>query len=430
MPIKTNNTTTFTNNPSLEGVAKDLNNVLRSDSEKSTIPITLDGVFKKVDSYRDDFVKKSVSSKQDPLYLTFGLRFDFFPRVGESESILPGLLTGSARNFLNDRNDTLRVQKLDYFTRQLQRYSIDEPWFFQTLSGVDNLMTFDINHGGRSIERKRITIGALETIDMKFMALIDSYRSVIYDKKFMRETLPVSAKRFDMSIYLMDPRNLVKADNGKLVLDNDSQGIVVIKCYDCEFHFDDFSTFFGSLDNADIGKSRTHSFSISVGRIYDTYNLPTGALYGYGGVGYYSEDQKQDYNFLTNLIRPESRSFAEIGNHQKVENEKYDISKKLVENPDIEAEIVLEEDEKSNLGSQIETDTLFIEESNVETTIGQLEIKQIDINTNIENITPISNRNVTEITEIGIEENNNASNQLNTEILNTISNGVRTIINE
>lgn len=411
----------------------DTNTQNKRDESRQNTPITLDGVFKKFDTYREDFIKKSNTNidKQDPLWLTFGIRFDFFPRIGESESLLPGLLTGNARKFLNNRGDTLRVQKLDYFTRQLQKFSIDEPWFFQTLGGVDQLMSFNIEDGGRSIKRKKITIGALETIDMKFMALIDSYRSVIYDKKYMREVLPTNTKRFDMSVYVMDPRNIVKSENGNLEIDNDSQGVIVLKCYDCEFHFDDFSAFIGNLDNADIGKARTHNFSISVGRIYDTYNLPTGVLYGYGGTGYFSEDEKQDYNFLINLVRPQSRPFGEIGNHQKIENEDYQniIEKRKIKNPETEEENVLEEDEKPSNGTVLD-ESLFIEEFNNETTINGIEVKENNREIEIQNITPVSANNETEIGEIKITESTNVNRTLNTEILNVVSNKVRTIINE
>jgi len=430
MPVTSNKKTQFTNNPPSTGSGKTLNDFKKRDAEKSVIPITLDGVYKKVDSYRDDFVKASIKERQDPLYLTFGLRFEFFPRIGESESLSPGLLTGAARDFLNSRNDTLRIQKLDYFTRQLQKFSIEQPWFFQTLSGVDKLMSFDISKGSRSAERKKITIAALETVDMKFMAFIDAYQSLIYDKKYMREVLPINTKRFDMSIYLMDPRNLVKRNKSSLELDEDSQGVIVIKCYDCEFHFDDFSTFTSSINNSTIGDPRSHSFGISVGRIYDTYNLPTGALYGYGGIGYYSDDRKTDYNFLRNLIRPESRSFAEIGNHQKVEIDKYDVSKSITKNPKQEAEIVLEEDQKQELITLVETEPLFVEESSNTIEITGIEPKGVNIITNIERVIPTSNRNITEISEIEIQENNSLSSTLNTEILQAISNGVRTVINE
>lgn len=430
MPINSNKKTTFTNNPSLTGTGKDLNDLRKKDAEKSVTPITLDGVYKKVDSYRDDFIKTSINESQDPLYITYGLRFEFFPRIGESESMAPGLLTGAARSFLSSRNDTLRIQKLDYFVRQLQKFSIEQPWFFQTLSGADNLLSFDIEKGSRSAERKKITIGALETVDMKFMAFVDAYRSLVYDKKYMREVLPTNTKRFDMSIYIMDPRNIVKRNKSKLELAEDSQGIIVIKCYDCEFHFNDFATFIGSIDNAIIGQPRTHSFSISVGRVYDTYNLPTGQLYGYGGIGYYSDDKKSDYNFLTNLIRPQSRSFAEVGNHQKVENDKYDVSKSIVKNPKQEAEIVLEEDEKQNLITLVENEPLFVEDAGNKTEITGIEPKGTTRNISIENLVPTSNRNITEISEIEIQENNTNSSVLNTEILQAISNGVRTIINE
>ena len=278
------------------------------------------GVQKKVDEFRENFVSQSSSSRslQDPLFLSYGLNFNFFERIGESESLLPGLLSGSAREYLNKRGDTQRVLKLDYFTQMLRTISIDEPWYFQSLTGIDKLMEIDLTKGMRSENRKKITLSTLETIDMKMMSMIDAYRSVTIDKKYMRSVIPENLKRFDLTVYIIDPRIILKKNRSSMEIDRDSQGIITLKLYDCEFHFDSFSGFVGNLDNSDPGSTpRGHSFDISVGRIYDTYNLPTDRLYGYGGSGYSSDDSNQDYNFLSNIIRSNSVNMAEVGNERR-----------------------------------------------------------------------------------------------------------------
>lgn len=277
------------------------------------------GVVKKADQYRDDFIRSSSDGVQDPLYLTFGLNFNFFQRLEESESLLPGLLSGDARRYLSKLGDTQRVNKLDYFTNMLRRISIDEPWYFQTLDGLDKVMEIDLSKGMRSENRQRLTFTTLETIDMKIMSMIDAYRSVTTDKKFMRTILPENLKRFDLTVFVIDPRVIVKKERGGFIVDRDTQGIIGLKLYDCEFHFENFSPFVGSLNNSDIGAPRGHSFDISIGRIYDIYNLPTGFLYGFGGSGYSSDDNKSDYNFLSNVLRSNATNFAEIGNERRVD---------------------------------------------------------------------------------------------------------------
>lgn len=328
---------------------------------KNTNNKTGPGITKKADQFREDFVRSSADSDsvQDPLYLTFGLNFNFFERIGESESLLPGLLSGAARRYLNNRGDTQRVQKLDYFNSILRRITIDEPWYIQSLNGLDKLMNIDLEKGLRSVSRERITITTLETIDMKVMSMIDAYRSATIDKKFIRTVLPENLKRFDLTVYVIDPRIIIKKEGGGFVVDNDAQGIITLKLYDCEFHFDNFTTFIGNLNNAEIGEPRSHTFDISVGRIYDTYNLPTSYLYGVGGSGYSSDDSNQEYNIISNVFRSNSANLAEVGNERRVV-----YKPDQVKNTKNVGKLNVEEESDNSITSQLSQPTELEKESN------------------------------------------------------------------
>jgi hypothetical protein len=276
---------------------------------------------KKYDDLVNNFINKSSDTKglvQDPLMITFSLRFDFFSRLGnESFSMQPGLLNGDARRYLSNNGDTLRVQKLDYFVSLLRTITVEEPWTFSELSGVETLMTLDTKKGFRNNDSSKLTITALETIDMRTLSFMEAYRSIVYDKVYMRQVLPKSLRMFDMSVAVIDPRILKKIDkDGKLVYDDDSQGVIVLKLEDCEFDFNSYS-FLSSL-NHNPTTTISHKFDIKVGRVYETYNLPTKILFGYGGLGYFSDDKRPDYNPLSSILRPKTGNMAEVNNGRKI----------------------------------------------------------------------------------------------------------------
>lgn len=276
----------------------------------------------KYDKFRNKFIRSSINDIQDPAYITFGLKFNFFPRIITGASPEPGLLTGLTRRYLQSRGDTLRVNKLDYFITLLKRFSIDEPWWFTSISGIDKLFTIDYTKG-RLAAGANISVTARESVDLKFLSLLESYRSLVTDKVYMREILPRNLRKFDLNIYLIDPRILTRIQNGKLEYDDDQQGVIVLKLEDCEFDLKTSYSQLATVSNEEFKTPLTHSFSISVDRVYEMYNLPTNTIFGYTGTGYYSDDHKDDFNFLTNLIRPKSTLFAESGNERSVKTDKY-----------------------------------------------------------------------------------------------------------
>lgn len=280
-------------------------------------------MYTRYDNIRNKFVNSSVESIQDPLSLVFSIRFDFFPRIGNDDFLQPGLLTGDARRYLLSMDDDARVMKLDYFVRMLRFFSVDEPWWFTNISGLDSILKI-VQGGGRLKGEEQITITARESLDMKFLSMMESYRSMVNDKKFMRSMLPRNLKRFDCTVYLLDPRILLKEEDGELVYDNDSQGIVAFKLEDCEFNFNDSTAYASSISNTeDVKGDISHSFSIVPLRVYEIYNLPTKISFGYTGTGYYSDDSKPDFNILTNTLRPPSMLMAEIGNEREINNQSY-----------------------------------------------------------------------------------------------------------
>jgi len=249
----------------------------------------------------------------------------------------------------------------------LRFFSVNEPWWFTSVSGLENILK--ITQGGARLKGEdQITITARESIDMKFISMMESYRSLVNDKKFMRSVLPRNLKRFDCTVYLLDPRILLKEENGEFVYDNDTQGIVAFKLEDCEFNFNDSTSYASSVSNTDSKGEISHSFSIVPLRVYEIYNLPTKISFGYTGTGYYSDDSKPDFNILTNTLRPPSMLMAEIGNEREIDSTSY---KEFTTGFNkIGIEDVFEETPKENIVLQ----NLVVESNeNVELSLEQLE---------------------------------------------------------
>lgn len=346
----------------------------------------------KYDVYRNRFISSAINGIQDPAYITFGLRFDFFHRLeGGGYSLDPGLLTGETRRYLLAKGDMLRVNKLDYFINLLKRFTIEEPWWITSLSNINELFKLDLN-GGRLKDDYVMTVTSRESVDLKFLSFMEAYRSISVDKVFMREMLPKNLKKFDMNVYLIDQRVLLKPSTKKnLQYANDYQGIVVLKLVDCEFVFDGYSSL-DKISNETPSDEVTHSFGIKVDRVYEVYNLPTSVIYGYTGTGYYSDDMKQDFNFITNLIRPKSTTFAESGNERYIKNQEYS---NYVKTNKIDIENIEEESAEEALESRkIEINGVpIIETPKSQIDLGVLDPKEIrrnEIPLNLDN-PPVEN---------------------------------------
>ncbi len=274
----------------------------------------------KIDKYKERFLSET-SGKIDRFYPTFGIKFDFFPRIIKGESVEPGLLNGRARDFFSARNDNLRIIKLDYMISLLKTFTITKPWYIKKITGLNNLMKINIENGRRLGKDATLDLEIDEDIDLKTLSFMDSYRSIVYDKKNMRHTLPTNLSRFDMKVYVTDIRNVLEnagSREGNLNVGEDVAGVVVYNLYDCNFEIQDFN-FVNSINNEFDKTAIRHSIKIKVGRIYEQYNLPTERPFGVLGEGYASNDFDTDYNFLGNLFRINSLNEAELGNVYEIE---------------------------------------------------------------------------------------------------------------
>lgn len=211
----------------------------------------------------------------DPSFVTFRILFDFEPIVSNDE-VMQGLLLNESRDesaisYLRRTGELERANALKEFTWLLSRISNDFPWFFKTISGIDNLWKWGyMAPDGESTQAAPVdlTINCYETVDLRITALADLYRKATRDRRFFRELLTLDKKRFNMTILIGEARNLrTFVESGTTEWLN-HVSTVAFRCLDCEF---DFSGIIPStMDASEAPDQMSPSFGIKVHRVQET----------------------------------------------------------------------------------------------------------------------------------------------------------------
>ena len=154
----------------------------------------------------------------DPTYLGFVLLFNDYD-IEESPLLVKddnGEIVGSALNYLKNIGQTDRFEYLKAFQRLLFDTNFWMPWFWQSITGIDKVWDYgnlkDPYKGGTE---SILTIETLESIDMRITALMDLYRRSCFDYEFRREILPANLRKFQVSVFIQEIRN-IQVDFGTL----------------------------------------------------------------------------------------------------------------------------------------------------------------------------------------------------------------------
>ena len=229
-----------------------------------------------------------------------------------------------AQNFLGQRSDKRR-QMLEAFKKGLKFINEKCPYYFQSVSGLDQLLKVDIKNlhkpGGKPQRMGTLTIDCLESIDMRMFSLSELYRKAIYDYTYHRVMLPENLRKFRMWLVVSEIRNIQMSYgindvlnpfsipsvaqaanfldnfNSQTGLLNNTEGLLqkstnndqdkfgsytlgpyafIYQFDQCEFDFDDSYPSFSSIDNKG-GSAVTNKFKIHVGRVKD-YKIQFNAL--------------------------------------------------------------------------------------------------------------------------------------------------------
>ena len=260
---------------------------------------------------------------EDPTYPIFNIRFLFTAIDSKHPDYVSNRLLSSgpesAVQFLYSVGEPERALMMEKFITLLQDISLNTPWYFQKVTGLEQLynqgyISSERGYGSGSssgLQSIYLKVDTLESIDHKIHALKDLYRKAAYDRKYRRWILPINMRRFRMRILVGDYRQMaITEDNysinprqaldalrdidvfngsnigGKLLGKVNDGALSFVKrlqwwdnhfscilfdCQDCEF---DMSGFPQLLDHKQITPASS-SFGINVGRVLEsnTYSL-------------------------------------------------------------------------------------------------------------------------------------------------------------
>jgi hypothetical protein len=156
----------------------------------------------------------------EPTFLGFALKFSFLNEdyrdasgVTLGDKILGGLLLQgkeieSAINYLERVGKLNEAAMLTEFITQLQYIEKEMPWYFQSISGVEDFFKPQPPGNTWRGKDKILTIDTLETVDMRMSYLANLYRKATYSEMWKRDLLPYDKRRFNAKIIISEIRNL------------------------------------------------------------------------------------------------------------------------------------------------------------------------------------------------------------------------------
>jgi len=226
-----------------------------------------------------------------------------------------------AQEFLFQRS-TRRRDMLNAFRNGFLYINKNSPYYFQSISGLDQLLKSDIKNvhkaAGKPQRMGTLTIDCLESIDMRMFALSELYRKGIYDYTYQRSMLPENLRKFRMWLVVTEIRNIqlsygindvlnpfsipsvasaanaldsfnsqtgfldkisglnqkstnteqAPPENNLIGTDELGPYAFIYQFDQCEFDFDDSYPSYASIDNKG-GSAVTNKFKIHVGRVKD-----------------------------------------------------------------------------------------------------------------------------------------------------------------
>jgi hypothetical protein len=206
--------------------------------------------------------------------------------------------------YLSRIGDDNRAYYLSQFVDTLRRINGHCPWFFQSISGLDEAWKRGFHEEefkSRLIDRK-ITIGCLESIDLRMTALMDLYRKACFDWNYYRQVVPWNLRTFSVYVYVYESRTINRTGTptrevegppspnpsmtermlGKEILSdfddpsqiNNTTNRLLFRFDQCELIPDDSSGMLEKVGN-DKMEMASQKFSFSYRRVYEEnlYNL-------------------------------------------------------------------------------------------------------------------------------------------------------------
>lgn len=252
----------------------------RSPADNTLLPITL--------------ANPQISKVYDePTYLTFALAFNsknIEANINSNYDKFPMPLFNRDAQDFNARNDYSTLAYLQDIKEPIRAKSLvrlidnfftlqnNFQWYFQKIEGLENLLTVDPARGIRVNQDSRLTITALEGLDLRVTQLLNQYRKIAFDDVYQRWILPDMMRYFALDIYITEFRtfhrpNIQNPESGNSTVQTTilemMQNIMptwVLHCDYCEFDITSINRNMSSLGVGD-PEMQEVSFDIKVGNI-------------------------------------------------------------------------------------------------------------------------------------------------------------------
>lgn len=229
--------------------------------------------------------------RAEPTFLTFSIDFAFenysipHMQIGSSPLFAENG-TYSAQRYLSSKGFRAEYWRLKKFREILSYLTLEAPWFFQSISGLNTLWEgatdMEQNYKGKE---KVITIETLESLDLSITYLADLYRKSVYDTLYMRELVPENLRFFQVDIYVAEFRdirvfdpakiNLLKIENRRKYNTFFEEHMTFYKftCHLCEFDFSQSFAGGDTLSVHDPGDPATNQFDIKVNTFLEQHSF-------------------------------------------------------------------------------------------------------------------------------------------------------------
>lgn len=178
---------------------------------------------------------------------------------------------------MNDENE--RADKLEHFVTLLSNISTYSPWYFSTVSGIQEALERKITEGGSADfgEQRKLSITCLpDAFDNRLTTLMELYRTITWSWSMKREILPANLRKFDMAIYIFEsPINYwhEKDDTVRTQLGGSyTPSCKMLEFHNCEFDYNSIKSGWNEISNTE-GFNPTYTIDISYDECYElSYN--------------------------------------------------------------------------------------------------------------------------------------------------------------
>jgi hypothetical protein len=261
-----------------------------------------------------DTIRKISSSFDEPTYYTFkmffysdddrdnaatNVNFDRMPQPlfsNQFQRQMDARNYYSTAQYLWDMDEEVRFQMIQEFKAKWNQLQEQYQWYFQSISGLNSLMSVVPGRGKRVAQDARITVKTLEGLDQKITYLLNLYRKIAWDDDYQRWILPDMMRYFRITIYITEFRTFhrsnfvanseVNQDTGQrfskgleenqpmiMSIIQNMTPLYVLDLERCEFDLESFNLMPDSI-NVGEAEMRELEFGIKVGNFKERYINP------------------------------------------------------------------------------------------------------------------------------------------------------------